>query len=867
MKGSQLFVNSEIDRNYLSVEDNHFYLKTLATRDETLAQVPHNYRHKGLWVTYIDLETKESVTLIYDNDCIENTAWANINNWKNVSDIIGSGDGNGGGNNGGGVVNVPLSLRASAKEGNEAGATVTKVSDNNEFELALTIPRGAAGPQGPQGVQGPQGEPGRNGRDGTDGKDGEAIPGLHYEHRFALSSKTTSPIIDVKSRIPGNNWLTTYPTITNKNTQGIWITSAQINADDTLASDWTPPILYISYGIDGTDGAQGPAGPQGPQGPAGEDGQPGKDASDYYIGDDFCWWLDGVSTGKPAYGEGVSTGTPPEIPDFYSYVYYRGASKPSSLNNNGTDYKTVDDILRNTAWKDFPIGDGPWWQTTLLIDGTLRTILKISDPLPFNQEGEAGSDGVWTKMMFMWYFVGTGYTKINWDNWYNTNKSNANPNTDQTSFEVNPGKCPGEEKDYQYMMISAQFKTIDGVQTMMSDWSYPVNIKGEQGVAGPAGQRGPVLYPAGQFQLNTTYTRTEDSAPYVYYNGQWYWLSTLGEWRSTSDSKNPSNSAEWSKFSQFEAIFAKIGIIGNGLIGQAVFNGKWMFSQRGIDVEGNESSEYKNFNPDNPYLETNVFRPSYALDFINGEIFFANGSGKLLGDGIEFTFESVDNSGVKTTRTTKLNGQSIMIESYRNNTTGTEYAIQIERDEIRLMNALTNEAIRILPSGLSFHKDSQLINKFDSNGTTTNKLTIGELHTVKQPLSNDTIYLNHSTVLASSAEFNLKNLTRLDEVFEVTFYNVFSSRTNGEIILHADDHVTIMNPYGYSIFEDVDTNAPIEGRNWPGVKNARFNPSNCVVKLIAHGEYGGQNSDGSIKVTTIYSLIPISPIVVDYTIV
>lgn len=833
MKGSQLFVNGCIDRNYLSVEDNHFYLKTLATRDETLAQVPNNYRHKGFWVTYIDRETKEAVTLIYDNDCIENTAWTNINNWKNVSDIIGSGDGNGGGE----IVNVPFSLRASAKEGNEAGATVTKVSDNNEFELALTIPRGAAGPQGPQGIQGPQGEPGRDGKDGTDGKDGEALPGLRYEHRFALSSKTSAPIIDVKSRNPGNNWLTTYPTITNKNTQGIWITSAQINADDTLASDWTPPILYISYGADGADGAPGPAGPQGP---AGEDGQPGKDASDYYIGDDFCWWIDGESTHKPAYGEGVSTGTPPEIPDFYSYVYYRGASKPASLNNNGTDYKTVDDILRNTAWEDFPIGDGPWWQTTLLIDGTLRTILKISDPLPFNQEGEAGSDGIWTKMMFMWYFVGTGYTKINWDNWHNTNKGNANPNTAQTSFEVNPGKCPGEEKDYQYMMISAQFKTVDGVQTMMSDWSYPVNIKGEQGVTGPAGQRGPILYPAGQFAENTTYTRTEDSAPYVYWNGQWYWLSTLGEWKSTNaTTKNPSNSAEWSKFSQFEAIFAKIGIIGNGLIGQAVFNGNWMFSQRGIDVNSNASSEYKNFNPDNPYLPTNTFRPSYALNFITGEIYFANGNGRLTQQGIEFAETYfTPNSNPSSGGGIRLNKEKIELFNWVTSSNPIlNYTINVTKDGLTLKNGVYKTIFGF--NDIKFYKNNTLINTIGVDGTITDNLTVKLFKNVAVTKPNGSVRqtIDGSLIYNAGGEYNLIELPE-NEVLNLEIYSI---QTGAEqtIKLYGSDNIKIFNPYDFNIFYEISSSGgkgpTLQANDKIGADSVMWDPSDLPVKVIGVG--------------------------------
>mgnify|MGYP000844476702 CR=1 FL=1 len=35
----------------------------------------------------------------------------------------------------------------------------------------------------------------------------------------------------------------------------------------------------------------------------------------------------------------------------------------------------------------------------------------------------------------------------------------------------------------------------------------------------------------------------------------------------------------WMKFDMFNAIYTKVGVISNGLVGSAVFNNEWMFSQ------------------------------------------------------------------------------------------------------------------------------------------------------------------------------------------------------------------------------------------------------------------------------------------------
>jgi hypothetical protein len=71
----------------------------------------------------------------------------------------------------------------------------------------------------------------------------------------------------------------------------------------------------------------------------------------------------------------------------------------------------------------------------------------------------------------------------------------------------------------------------------------------------------------------------------------------------------------------FEAFFTKVGIIGNGLIGSAVFNDQYMFSQQGVDSSGIPSSNYKEFNKDNP-TEGN-FTPNLLFDLSDGSGYLA----------------------------------------------------------------------------------------------------------------------------------------------------------------------------------------------------------------------------------------------------
>ena len=95
----------------------------------------------------------------------------------------------------------------------------------------------------------------------------------------------------------------------------------------------------------------------------------------------------------------------------------------------------------------------------------------------------------------------------------------------------------------------------------------------------------------------------------------------------------------WVKFEQFDALYAKLAIIPNGLIGSAVFNGDYMFSQIGVEYKnGNaypsNNTAYQYFTTDvaetvfNNGLVINGFVPNILFDLKEGKGWF--GAGKTI---------------------------------------------------------------------------------------------------------------------------------------------------------------------------------------------------------------------------------------------
>lgn len=163
--------------------------------------------------------------------------------------------------------------------------------------------------------------------------------------------------------------------------------------------------------------------------------------------------------------------------------------------------------------------------------------------------------------------------------------------------------------------------SIDGA------WSTPSRLTGTNGVDGTPGSKGQIIYPMGQFDENVTYICDENKAPYVYDNvaKKYYILNKIGSWCGVNYDAIPSTdpSDSWLEMESFEALFTKIAIVANGLIGSAVFVNEWMFSQQGIDANGQVSTNYESFDRTNP--TAGIFTPNIAFNFETGEGFLAAG--------------------------------------------------------------------------------------------------------------------------------------------------------------------------------------------------------------------------------------------------
>lgn len=113
---------------------------------------------------------------------------------------------------------------------------------------------------------------------------------------------------------------------------------------------------------------------------------------------------------------------------------------------------------------------------------------------------------------------------------------------------------------------------------------------------------------------------------------EWVRVGGAGTGNTTSPSVDAvSGTKSWVKFDGFDAIFTNILIASNGLVGSAVFNEQWMFSQQGIDNLGNTSTRYQDFNINDPFAGS--FIPNIAFNFEDGSGFLANGKIKFNADG------------------------------------------------------------------------------------------------------------------------------------------------------------------------------------------------------------------------------------------
>ena len=173
-------------------------------------------------------------------------------------------------------------------------------------------------------------------------------------------------------------------------------------------------------------------------------------------------------------------------------------------------------------------------------------------------------------------------------------------------------------------------KKLDGV------WCEPFLMTGTKGEAGGSS---PIIYPAGIYSNTTRYVATESKAPYVWdANYQEFyilnfvdkdgWLGTEQNNYTPGESFDHNGNKYWDKLESFDAIYANVGIFGNALVGSAVFNGNYMFSQHG---EGN----YENFDgkTNDPYAEDSRFKPAWCVNLVTGETWMGTGTNNFNPDG------------------------------------------------------------------------------------------------------------------------------------------------------------------------------------------------------------------------------------------
>lgn len=286
------------------------------------------------------------------------------------------------------------------------------------------------------------------------------------------------------------------------------------------------------------------------------------------------------------------------------------------------------------------------WATFALINGGDNTLMEQwCDPYYMTgMTGDNGGSGVPGVGYEVRYCKGTETTYTG-ETWSDSMKWKRNPTG--WSMDV-PELTNGDEYNYIWFI---QCRVIN--DNMETAWSKP-NPMGGIITPDPVGSQ-PIAYPAGIYSTSTPYINDGEKAPYVYdtSDGNYYFLKSVMTWIGTqqnNESPATDTSGAWTVLENYEAIYTDLLIAPNSLVGGAVFNNNLMFSQRGKDASGGNSSRYELIDAssaENAMNPSNQFRPNFLLDFANGEAYFGAG-------GIHLAADSENSQLQLTTTDTKL---------------------------------------------------------------------------------------------------------------------------------------------------------------------------------------------------------------------
>lgn len=255
------------------------------------------------------------------------------------------------------------------------------------------------------------------------------------------------------------------------------------------------------------------------------------------------------------------------------------------------------------------------WQSFATIQGADDTLIgEWAEPVPYN-----GQDGI---TLYTWTAVST-----------------------DTNFASNAIRVEDSVLGTKYMYIGYMFNQLvpedpREPKDHHNDYQW-MKIGGEDGETGKKGQ---TVYPAGVYSIVATYITDEKTAPYVLdpLDGNYYVLNTIMTWKHQEQGHNPSqdNGLNWVKFEAFEAVYSKIIMADQALIGGFVYNGDLMFSQKGVNESGQDTSAYQNFEFDTTTNRpTTAFTPNFWLDGKEGNMEINRGTfrGKIINVSTEIT--------------------------------------------------------------------------------------------------------------------------------------------------------------------------------------------------------------------------------------
>lgn len=493
------------------------------------------------------------------------------------------------------------------------------VTFDNKLVIDESLPEDERGWQGPYLITGVPGLDGNN---------------FNYQvEAFKQSSTQPEKPTSNDPYNPGDGWV-----LTPDMSTGIWWKSvALVQGETGSVIEWGAVVKVTGQGVvikgtlDSTDDLP----------------TSGNEIGDSYVIDGFLWVWNGsewVNVGKVQGMDG----------NYYEYRFAR--------NNSWENAPSLDQSSRYpSGWSSTApaLSSGKvLWATFALINGGDNTLMEQwCDPYYMTgMTGDNGGSGVPGVGYEVRYCKGTETTYTG-EAWSYSMKWKRNPTG--WSMDV-PELTNGDEYNYIWFI---QCRVID--DEMETAWSKP-NPMGGIITPDPVGSQ-PIAYPAGIYSTSTPYINDGEKAPYVYdtSDGNYYFLKSVMTWIGTqqnNESPATDTSGAWTVLENYEAIYTDLLIAPNSLVGGAVFNNNLMFSQRGKDASGGDSSEYHLINTSDPMNTSNSFRPNFLLDFENGEAYFGAG-------GIHLAADSENSQLQLTTTDTKLtlDGSGL---SMINNTSG-----------------------------------------------------------------------------------------------------------------------------------------------------------------------------------------------------